>query len=278
MLAIDDPNDVVSVSTAFHPGIIPTPDTTLSSSDGVLFYVHSPTLIQACPELFSSYLRTPFTDPKFRHHVIALDTPSGALNVIIHALYNMSPESNRPDVDTLILAVDHMPLYSVTPDRVLRPTSALYNLILSAAPLRPLDVYALGAHHDIHSLAVAASSHLLAHDLSTISDAFAERMGALYLKKLMLLHVGRFDALKDILLHPPHPHPPSKACTFLDQKSLTRAWALVSAHLVWDARPGQSFTAKIVLIVVPVSDGRWCRHLDQFHAEHSAAFDGEPFL
>ncbi|KAF8970864.1 hypothetical protein BDZ97DRAFT_1694124 [Flammula alnicola] len=65
----------------------------------------------------------------------------------------------------------------------------------------------------------------------------AERIGAVYLRKLLRLHVGRFTSLKGISLHPPLPHPPTKECSFEDQRKLTRAWALVSAYLAWVARP-----------------------------------------
>jgi hypothetical protein len=57
---------------------------------------------------------------------------------------------------------------------------------------------------------------------------------------MFFLHVGRVDALKRILLPPPHQHPPTIDCGFSDQKGVTRAWALASSYLVWDARPGGS--------------------------------------
>lgn len=66
----------------------------------------------------------------------------------------------------------------------------------------------------------------------------AERIGAVYLKRLFFLHFGRAEALKRILLPPPHPHAPTPSCDFSDQKKLTRAWALASAYLAWDTRPG----------------------------------------
>lgn len=39
-----------------------------------------------------------------------------------------------------------------------------------------------------------------------------------------------------LLLQPPPPHPPVTYCT--DQNRLTRSWALTSASLTWDVRPG----------------------------------------
>ncbi|KAF4622486.1 hypothetical protein D9613_009086 [Agrocybe pediades] len=238
-LTIDDEQEtVVSISTAFNPNAIPIPDTLLSSSDEVIFYVHAQTIVEACPTAFQPPLSAPLSDARFREQIIQLDAPSKELNVILHTLYGNSPAAHSPDLATLIGAVDRMPLYTIPPKTVLVPTSPLYNLLLSQTPLYPLDIYALAAHHGLHQLAVSASSHLLSYDVGSITDDMALRMGAIYLKKLLLLHVGRFSALKAILLHPPHPHPPTRQCNFQDQRQLTRAWALTSAYFAWESRPG----------------------------------------
>lgn len=210
------------------------------SSDHVLFYIHSPTLLTACPDVFKAYVNTSLSRDKYRTTAVHLDATANQLNVILHALHGTSPAANNPDFDTLVTSIDRMPSYGISPPRFIRPTRPIHELLLSYAPLRPLDLYALGAHHNIPSLAVTSSSHLLSCNLSTITDPIAERIGAVYLKKLMLLHVDRNMALRNILLHSPHPHPPTKGCSFEDQKSLTRAWALVSAYLVWDAKPGRA--------------------------------------
>ena len=154
-------------------------------------------------------------------------------------LYGLSSAPFSPSFDLLVDAVDKMPNYSITPCKHILPDTALFKLLLSHAPLRPLDVYTLAAHHSIHPLAVLTSSHLLSYPLQNITDAEADRMGAIYLKKLVALHIVRFNSLKSVLLEPPHPHPPTRDCDFSTQKKLTRAWSLVSAHLVWDARPGK---------------------------------------
>ncbi|KAI6047233.1 hypothetical protein EDC04DRAFT_2887043 [Pisolithus marmoratus] len=119
---------------------------------------------------------------------------------------------------------------------VARSTS-LYNLLLFHAPLYPLELYALAASYDLYDLAVPTSSHLLSFSLSALTDEMVNRIGAKYLKHLFFLHFGRSDALKRLLLPPPHPHPPTATCDFTEQKKLTRAWALTSAYFAWDARP-----------------------------------------
>ena len=122
-------------------------------------------------------------------------------------------------------------------------TAPLYMLLLSSAPLYPIEIYCLAAKFNLEKLAVNSSSHLLSFPLSSITDEMALRMGAVYLKRLMCLHHGRNGALRDILLVPPLPHPQTKECSFADQKRLTRAWALVSAYLAWEARSGNFLNA-----------------------------------
>lgn len=241
---VSEPDLVVSVSTAFHPTAhphLPPSNILLASSDAVLFYVHSPTLLRACPALFTTTLppHAPLSHPQWRDTLITLPAPAAEVNIIIHMLYGSSPVLHSPSFETLANAIDHMPGWDIIPSTHITPLTPLYTLLLSYAPLHPLDIYSLAAYHGVHSLAVSTSSHLLAFSLATITDKQAERIGAIYLKKLLLLHLERGVALKKILLVPPHPHPPSKECGFDEQKRLTRAWAFASAYLVWYATPGE---------------------------------------
>jgi hypothetical protein len=160
------------------------------------------------------------------------------LNVILHMVYGTPSAQHSPSLETLLTAVERMPYYGLEPKKHVLPRTPLYELLLSHAPLFPLQIYTLAAQFGMEGMAVAASSHLLAYPLLSIPEEAVKRMGAIYLKRLMCLHLERFDALRRILLHPPHPHPPTKQCNFADQKKLTRAWALVSAYLAWDARVG----------------------------------------
>lgn len=239
----DDESDVLSVSTAFHPTAhphLPPVDTIFSSSEGVLFYLHSNTILNTCSTAFHSFLGSHLSNPNLREILIPLDAPSEELNVILHMLYGTSSAAHSPSFETLVNAVDRMPSYSIQPDKHILPSTPLYDLLLSHAPVHPLDVYGLAAYHGLHTLAVSSSSHLLSYSLPSITDGQAERIGAIYLKKLLLLHVDRGASLKKILLQPPHPHPPTRQCGFGEQKRLTRAWALVSAYLAWDAKPDLS--------------------------------------
>lgn len=135
-------------------------------------------------------------------------------------------------------AVNRLPVYGIRPKSRIAPKMPLYTLLLSHAPLCPLELYALAACYDLYELAVATSSHLLSMPLSTLTDEVAERIGPIYLKRLFFLHFGRSEALKRVLLPPPHPHAPTSRCDFSDQKRLTRAWTLAAAYLAWEVRPG----------------------------------------
>jgi len=248
-VSADTDKTMISVSTAFHPGAHGVnPDTIFASSDYVLFYVSSEVLKGVSPNAFRRVFevnrtrRDPSkpTDSNSPQGIISVPETSGVLNVILHIIYGTSAAQHSPSFETLLTAVDRMPYYDLNPKDFIFPRAPLYELLLTYAPLFPLPLYTLAGHHGLHDMAVATSSHLLSYSLANLQEDVAERMGALYLKKLMCLHMDRFNALKQILLQPPHPHPATRECSFNDQKRLTRAWALVAAYLAWDARPDLS--------------------------------------
>ncbi|KAF8641641.1 hypothetical protein AX16_009867 [Volvariella volvacea WC 439] len=244
-----EPETVISVSTSFFPGSHPEhPNAIFSSSDGVFFYVNTEVLDKASEGAFQafiaqtqspvgSYPQSPdfLPAPSPTPPIVGIPETSAILNVILHALYGTSCASNSPTVDALIAAVDRMAVYGIPPKKIITRTSPLHSILLSCSPLYPLQIYALAAHWDLYDLAVQASPYLLSSSLANITDEIAERIGALYLKRLFDLHLDRFKALRKALLSPPHPHPPIKECGFAEQKKLTRGWALVSAYLAWDA-------------------------------------------
>ncbi|CDO71378.1 hypothetical protein BN946_scf184908.g136 [Trametes cinnabarina] len=240
-------NTIVSVSTTFHPGanLLPIPpDLIFLSSDNVFFYVHTTQVLAMSTNRFNDLVPPKPIKTKTRDDlglVISLPEVATVVNIILHAVYDMSCAHYRPNLDTLITAVDAMAAYGISPKQHIAPSTSLYSLILSQAPIQPIMVYALAATHDLYDLAVPVSSHLLSFPLYTLTDDLAARIGPVYLKRLFFLHLGRLDALKRLLLPPPQPHSPTEDCDFVEQKKLTRAWALASAYLAWDARPGTYF-------------------------------------
>ncbi|KAJ7638762.1 hypothetical protein FB45DRAFT_903741 [Roridomyces roridus] len=243
----EDENALLSVSTTFFPTAqhaqhrSQPPDIVLLSQDSVYFYVCSDLLLNKSGNGFRAMLPiSPSSDDE--PPILNVPEPSPVLNIILHAIYEMSCAHYSPPFNVLVKAVDSMPIYGIDPKTTILPATPLFTLLLSQAPLFPLDLYTLAAHYDIFELAVPTSSHLLAFPLSRLTDDAVERMGAIYLKRLFFLHFGRAEALKRVLGAPPHPHPPTPFCDFVQQKTLARAWALATAYLAWDIRPDMSTT------------------------------------
>lgn len=243
-----DENALVSVSTTFFPGAqnhaLP-PDLVLLSSDSVFFYVHNHVLLAASDNNFNSLL-PPSQKEKSgpMGHVVLVPESSTVLNVVLHAVYDSSCSHYSPSFESLAAALNSMTTYGISLRTHVAATTPLYTLLLSLAPIYPLELYALAATYDLYDLAVPTSAYLLSFSLASLTDEMAERIGPKYLKRLFFLHFGRADALKRLLLPPPHPHPPTTACDYSEQKKLTRAWALASAYLAWDARPGKQLQSE----------------------------------
>ena len=75
--------------------------------------------------------------------------------------------------------------------------------------------------------------------LKKLPEDATKKIGPLYLKRLYFLHLGRLQTFRSLLVSPPHLHPETDKCDFADQKRLARAWALATAYLAWEARPGE---------------------------------------
>ncbi|KIK62762.1 hypothetical protein GYMLUDRAFT_260018 [Collybiopsis luxurians FD-317 M1] len=228
-----------SISTAFPAQerwhALP-PDIAFSTTDLVLFYVHSHIVLAASDNRFRFLIPMPSMQ-QTTNLVIHVPESSSVLNIILHLVYNIPSEQYSPPFKTLSDAVNQLPLYGMLPKAHITDHTPLYNQLLSYAPISPIEVYTLAASHDLLELATSTSPHLLSFDLSKLDDQMAEAMGPIYLRKLFFLHVGRCDALKRLLLQPPQPHAPIPTCTPEQQNSLTRARALASARLAWDVRP-----------------------------------------
>ena len=246
---VNEESAIISISTTFGPtaNLLPIPpDLILMSSDTVFFYLHTAQLLTATTNHFNGLCsqarptRHPdATEASSSPEVVSVPESSAVLNIILHASYDLSCAHYNPSLDALIAAVDAMPIYGLSSKQHVAPNKPLFTLLLARAPIQPISVYALAGAYDLAELATPVSAHLLSFPLHTLPDALAYRMGPIYLKRLFFLHVGRIHALRRLLVAPPHPHPPTDECDFTEQKKLTRAWALASAYLAWDARPGK---------------------------------------
>jgi hypothetical protein len=237
-------NTLVSVSTTFYPGAphdSHPADLVLLSNDSVFFYVHTNRILKASQNGFNNMIPPPtHEDQDQLGPILPVPESSVVLNIMLHTIYNMSCAHYAPSFYALESAVTALKTYGVPLHDWIADSTHLHTLLMSRAPLCPLELYALAASNNLYDLAVSTSSHLLSLTLASLTDEMAERIGPVYLKRLFFLHFGRADALKRLLLSPPHPHAPTQWCDFTEQKKLTRAWALASAYLAWDARPGQS--------------------------------------
>ncbi|KAF9269593.1 hypothetical protein L218DRAFT_969461 [Marasmius fiardii PR-910] len=201
-----------ATSTTFYPGAntyhLPY-DLVLMSSDMVAFYVHLEQLLAISDNHFNSLL-LPENLHKSNQKIVHVPEPSPILNIILHVAYGLSVTRYAPVFDLLSLAVHRLDRYGV---------------------------YLLAAKHDIYDLAVFTSSYLLSFPLTTITEDVAVEMGPVYLARLLSLHRNRLGSLKKILSYPLHLHPLSSTCSAEKQNSVSTAWKLASAYLVWQDRP-----------------------------------------
>jgi len=238
---------MISVSTTFFPGaeldVLPT-DLIIISSDSVFFYVQTHKLLAASTNGFDSLL--PLKEPNRPEgagNILPLPIDSVVLNILLHAIYNISAVHYAPSPEAVIAVVESLEKYGLSVRTYLAPASPLSTLFLGTAPQAPIEFYAFAGAYDLNHLAIPISSFLLSYSLASLTDELAVKMGPLYLKRLFFLHLGRIEALKRLLLSPPQPHVPNANCDFIEQKKLTRAWALASAYLAWDMRPGESLNS-----------------------------------
>ncbi|KAF5357124.1 hypothetical protein D9756_006475 [Leucocoprinus leucothites] len=228
----------ISISSTLNPGVFDEiSDTVLLSSDSVLFYIHSATVSRTQPNAFRRLVGVPLTDSACRDRIINIDESSDLVTVLLHALYDR-PCNPVPSFDSIVTAVDKMRMYEISPTVQLTPTSHLYKLILSFAPVKPLEVYALAGFHRLNEMAVEASTHLISHPLSAITDALATRIGTTYLLRLFQWRLHRTSEMKRIFLTPLFPHPPTRQCSFENQKLTAQLWAEVSASFGYNDHTG----------------------------------------
>lgn len=170
--------------------------------------------------------------------MILVPESSQILNLVLHCVYDLPCahlSSSLEDISACVAAITKygLPLFEYA-----SPKGPLYDLVLSRAPTAGIQMYTLAAQHELEQLAMAVSSFLLSFDLATLTDDLAERMGAVYLKRLMFLHLGRTAALKRLLSPPLSYHLPDETCGTGEYDVLMSAWSLAVASLSRDARPG----------------------------------------
>ncbi|KAL1679443.1 hypothetical protein EV122DRAFT_277240 [Schizophyllum commune] len=256
------------VSTAFNdktsPTSYPAPDFQLITSDAIHFFVNSSILRGASCNDFAGTLREALGSPDssggqpIRVHV---DDNGDVLNMLLHIAYGASPSSFRPSVDTLADTVRRLSTYGMDPKSYVAPGTVLFESLRQQAALAPLKVYSLAAAHDLFALAQLASAYLLSLPLYRVPDEDAAEMGTVYFKKLLMLHHGRMDKLKELLQVPPTFHAETEECSFATQKILTRDWSATVNEVLVDGHPG------IIASVLQQKLGKLKEHMDCPHCK-----------
>lgn len=231
----------IQVATAFHPNHHDCEtDLIIASNDDVYFYAHTGFVAQVSPITLEHLLS--YAIPGMKERVVPLPVSAPVLNIILHAIYKSSCELNAPTCEELIEAVDALALLGLPLKSLILPDTPLYDTLISHAPRRPLDIYALAAHHNLFDLAQYASSHLLVFPLSSITDELSTRIGPRYLRRIFLLQMSRTAALKELVMSVPIEfHSPTRACSVIEQQkqALIRAWAMGAPAFAWDKLPGK---------------------------------------
>ncbi|KAI0315554.1 hypothetical protein OF83DRAFT_1033953, partial [Amylostereum chailletii] len=251
----------MSISTTFHPGASVSdaspPDLCVSSSDATFFFVHAHRLLAKSSNGFGFLL--PTTLPTGDQPILDLPLEAKTLNVLLHVVYNISADSFRPTLDVVLDAMDAMPSYGYAPKAFLTgPSMPLFSLLTTCGPSDPLECYTRAASLDLEAVAVAVSAYIPLLPIWQLTDREVERMGPVYFKRLVFLHLGRVEALKRLLCAPPDAHTSTPTCDLFDQNNLRRAWMLAVSYLTWEPRPGLS-ASSIELALRPLADELTCR-------------------
>ncbi|TBU41690.1 hypothetical protein BD309DRAFT_254487 [Dichomitus squalens] len=258
--AVHTPPDDATISIAFNPSFRVDdllPDSIIISSNHVYFYVHRHRILNISSNAFlGQFLHG---GPSITGLLLSVHIPEGGdvANVLLHTMYGLSCLHFYPSLETVDRSLEAMKKYGVSIAAHATPQYPLYHLILSHAPHRPVETYALAGHYGLEDLAITISSHLLSYDTSRLTDDIVTKMGPVYLKRLFLLHQSRLHALRDILLQPPASHPATPGCADDERAKLTRAWALATARMVWDATPSIS-TATLRTYLEPIGESITC--------------------
>ncbi|ESK95215.1 hypothetical protein Moror_3973 [Moniliophthora roreri MCA 2997] len=213
----------------------PPADLTLISRDSVVFYVDEYSLLQFSNNNFKGLLPVP-DQAREKRTIFLPDLPLSELEILLQAIYRVPTSTSgtigggsMDDFQMLVRGVGQLPTFGIAPKSVILPHTYIFDRILSFSPRYPLEVYALGGQYDIDEVAVAASPHTLTVELTNIDDELAERIGALYLLRLIRLHDKRKKIITDLLGEEPDS---AAVCGSGHQRELKQRWKVATAFLL----------------------------------------------
>ncbi|KAG8883114.1 hypothetical protein FRB97_007251 [Tulasnella sp. 331] len=181
-------------------------------------------------------------------YTTSIDEPSQVLNVIMHIVYQMPIGRYGPSLDVMEQALTRLWLYGIPTPAPDGPCD-IWALILRQAPRYPMRVYAIAAAHAMDQVCVAAN---------TLSEADAVMMGAIYLRRLMFLHLGRQQALYRVISEPPKMHAPTASCSKESQVAANRLWQLGVGDLMVHAAPHRTSVGALVEAFGPIVHATKC--------------------
>lgn len=260
---------VMPMSTAFYPRAEHPSDFVVVSADGVLFSLHKSVILARSSNRFGSYLADLDTQAAsgtqillltfdIISHAFSVEEPSDILNIVFHCFYEWDPTDYLPTLDQFSGAMTSLSKYGLAPQLVFLKGSIIYNLVLEIGFEQPLETYAVVCHHNIEVLAVDISRSLIGVHLSNLNDELCIKMGPVYLRRLVFLHLGRTERLKILLSELPVNHPPLDHCNEIDQQNgMELLWRNAANSLCWEANANTS-VADFQLVLNPVFDRVFC--------------------
>ena len=202
--------------------------------------VHSQRILQQSSNNFNALLPTELVDQALESGqlVVTVSNTAATLNIVLHTIYEWPCAAFAPPFGDVMPAITALKIYGLSLKECLAPEKPLRSLLLSFVPIYPMEIYAMAASNGLEELAVIVSSHLLSYRMHDLSDELAAQMGATYLHRLAILHTGRMQTLKKLVLCAPDEHEATETCGFTEKNELSGMWALASAHLSWEAKSG----------------------------------------
>jgi len=279
----------INVSTIFPPtartltGSEPQyPDTIVYTSlDATFFYCHQSVLKARSSNSFNRSIpasTAPSTDsssssfnqltrPPQEHSpqdirpsllTITVAESSAVLNVLLHFVYNMPYDRFASDFATMTETLGCLNKYGIAlPPNI--SNDVWSSVVNYAQHVDPIRAFAIAAHYSIEELCVKLSPYTLTVSLNTISEEAAETMGPSYLRRLLLLHMGRRDSLKGLIDKPPLGHAPTAECTTVDQIGVAQAWELAVTDAVLKQMAQALTPEQLQQILVGAMPTRACR-------------------
>ena len=161
---------------------------------------------------------------------------SDVLNLILHVcIYDLDPSTYMPSLPLISETLRCIPLYGLTLEEPLTPGKPLHSIIVNKlAIVYPLETFAVLASQGLDSLTVEVSKYLTSIPLHQLTDELCTLMGPVYLRRVVFLHVGRVERLKELLRVVPATHDRTILCGATDQQSIQRAWLDIAARLTWE--------------------------------------------